>query len=151
MPQEPPAHKQLLNRKVRVYRLLRPEIVLSYGVGRCCAIPELHILSLAKFTPNCESWGGKLSDMNVWQEQPNSEQRLQDLRDRDLELSKIALGLQMRSRITSLENENESLRAMQGAWTMSRISKLYFSIPIIKSKIKALPRRIANLIKGPQL
>jgi len=88
--------------------------------------------------------------MNVWQEQPNSEQRLQELRDRDLEIAKIALGLQMRTRITNLENENASLRSMQGAWTMSRISRFYFTIPILRSKIRALPRRLVNLVKGLQ-
>jgi hypothetical protein len=88
--------------------------------------------------------------MNVWQEQPNSEQRLQELRDRDLEIAKIALGLQMRTRITALENENAALQSLRNVWSMSRISKLYFTIPIIRNKFRALPRRFINLIKGFQ-
>jgi hypothetical protein len=88
--------------------------------------------------------------MNVWQEQPNSEQRLQELRDRDLEIAKIALGLQMRTRITALENENAALQSLRNVWSMSRISKLYFTIPIIRNKLRALPRRAINLIKGFQ-
>jgi hypothetical protein len=88
--------------------------------------------------------------MNVWQEQPNSEQRLQELRDRDLEIAKIALGLQMRTRITALENENATLQNLRDAWSMSRISKLYFTIPIIRNRIRALPKRLKNLIKGFQ-
>ena len=88
--------------------------------------------------------------MNVWQEQPNSEQRLQELRDRDLEIAKIAVGLQMRTRITALENDNAALQSLRNVWSMSRISKLYFTIPIIRNKLRSLPRRAINLIKGFQ-
>jgi len=88
--------------------------------------------------------------MNVWQDEPNSEQRLQELRDRDLEIARVALGLQMRTRITTLENENTILQSLRDVWSMSRISKLYFTIPIIRNRLRVLPKRLKNLIKGFQ-
>jgi hypothetical protein len=81
------------------------------------------------------------SDEIVWQNLPEAEKRLQVLRDRDLEISKIAMGLQMRTRITSLEQENERLRSMEKVWAMSRIRKLYFSIPrLFRGLVKKLSR-----------
>jgi hypothetical protein len=77
----------------------------------------------------------------VWQNLPEAEKRLRALRDRDLEISKIAMGLQMRTRITSLEQENERLRSMEKVWAMSRIRKLYFSIPrLFRGLIRKLSR-----------
>jgi hypothetical protein len=77
----------------------------------------------------------------VWQNLPEAEKRLRALRDRDLEISKIAMGLQMRTRITSLEQENIRLRSMEKVWAMSRISKLYFSIPrLFRSLIRKISR-----------
>ena len=100
-----------------------------------------------KSKPTWDLSSSRLPIMIVWQEQPDPEKRLEELRNRDLELAKIALGLQMRSRITNLENENASLRAMQSAWTMSRVSRLYFTIPIIGSKIASIPRRLVSIIR----
>ncbi len=40
----------------------------------------------------------------------DQEERLQQLRERDLEIASIAQGLQMRTRISELENENKLLR-----------------------------------------
>jgi hypothetical protein len=80
-------------------------------------------------------------DEIVWQNLAEAEKRLQALRDRDLEISKIAMGLQMRTRITSLEQENERLRSMERVWAMSRIRKLYFSIPrLFRGLIRKLSR-----------
>jgi hypothetical protein len=80
-------------------------------------------------------------DEIVWQNLPEAEKRLQALRDRDLEISKIAMGLQMRTRITSLEQENERLRSMEKVWAMSKIRKLYFSIPrLFRGLIRKLSR-----------
>ena len=80
-------------------------------------------------------------DEIVWQKLPEAEKRLQVLRDRDLEISKIAMGLQMRTRITSLEQENERLRSMEKVWAMSKIRKLYFSIPrLFRGLIRKLSR-----------
>jgi hypothetical protein len=67
----------------------------------------------------------------VWQDLPGAEDRLEQLRDRDLELSQITLGLQMRTRITTLEQENAVLRSMEKTWSMSRVSRLYFTLPRI--------------------
>jgi hypothetical protein len=64
-----------------------------------------------------------------WHELPKAEDRLIELRKRDLEVSRIALGLQMRTRITTLEQENAILRSMRETWTLSRVSRLYFSLP----------------------
>jgi hypothetical protein len=66
-----------------------------------------------------------------WQELPDAEARLNELRDRDLEVSKIAIGLQMRTKITTLEQEISILRTMRETWTLSRVSRLYFSLPRI--------------------
>ena len=80
-------------------------------------------------------------DEIVWQNLAEAEKRLQALRDRDLEISKIAMGLQMRTRITSLEQENERLRSMEKVWAMSKIRKLYFSIPrLFRGLIRKLSR-----------
>jgi hypothetical protein len=63
---------------------------------------------------------------SVFQDNPNAEERLKELRNRDLELAKISLGLQMRTRISRLEHENRVFRKMEGAWILSRFSRLYF-------------------------
>jgi hypothetical protein len=77
----------------------------------------------------------------IWQESPNAEARLDDLRQRDLEISKISLGLQMRTRITTLEQENASLSTMRENWAMSRVSRLYFTFPTV---FRALLRKISR-------
>ncbi len=75
----------------------------------------------------------------TWQKLPDAEQRLSELRQRDLEIASIALGLQLRTKLTSLEQEVLILRSIEKSWSQSRISKLYFSIPRI---LRALLRRI---------
>ena len=68
------------------------------------------------------------NEPKVWQDLPNSEERLQQLRDRDIEISKLAIGLQMRTRITALENENAMFRNMEKTWKVSKLKKAFFSI-----------------------
>ena len=70
-----------------------------------------------------------------FQDIPDGEARLQDLRNRDLEIARLALGLQMRTRITNLENENRVLKSMEKTWSMSRVSALYFSLPKLMRKV----------------
>lgn len=73
-----------------------------------------------------------MSDKNLdidWVDFPDAEKRLELLRDRDFEVASIAKGLQMRSRITYLENENAQLRAMESVWLTNRTGRLYFMIP----------------------
>ena len=78
----------------------------------------------------------------TWQDLPDAQERLEKLRDRDLEISRIALGLQMRTRITSLEQENAVLRSMRENWTQSRVSRLYFSLPrLFRSIVKKFSRQ----------
>ena len=82
------------------------------------------------------------SSSNIsWQNLPDAEERLDALRGRDLEIARIAVGLQMRTRITALEQENAALRAMRESWILSRVSRLYFSLPrIVKALIKKISR-----------
>ena len=81
----------------------------------------------------------KLSQNLFWENTPDAEERLQELRTRDLEVAKIAHGLQMRTRITDLENEIAILRTIEKDWKLRRLSKLYFTAPRI---LRALLRRI---------
>jgi len=76
-----------------------------------------------------------------WKEFPDAESRLDALRARDLEVSEIAKGIQMRSRITNLELEIAQLRSMEGVWLTNRIGRLYFSIP---RRLLRLFRRIVS-------
>ena len=77
----------------------------------------------------------------TWQDIPDAESRLNQLREQDLEISKIALGLQMRTRITTLEQENAVLRTMRENWTLSRVSRLYFSLPrLVRVIVKKFSR-----------
>ena len=64
-----------------------------------------------------------------WKNFPDAEARLEQLRGRDLEVANIAMGLQMRARISQLENENAQLRAMESVWLTNRTGRLYFMIP----------------------
>ena len=64
-----------------------------------------------------------------WRDVQNGEERLKILRDRDLEVSSIAQGLYMRTRITNLELEVSELRALQDEWVGTRLSRLYLRIP----------------------
>ena len=82
----------------------------------------------------------KSLDIN-WKELPGAESRLEALRARDLEVSEIAQGIQMRSRITNLELEIAQLRSMEGVWLTNRIGRLYFSIP---RRLLRLFRRIVS-------
>jgi hypothetical protein len=70
-----------------------------------------------------------------WQDAPNAEERFQQLRDRDLELTNLALGLQMRTRITSLENDNAMLRQMEKTWKISKLRKVFLGIPDLIRRI----------------
>ena len=78
----------------------------------------------------------------TWQETKDANERLEELRKRDLEISRIAVGLQMRTAITKLENENAALRAMESTWTMSRLSRLYFTFPSLIGKFINRLRKI---------
>jgi len=74
-----------------------------------------------------------------WQDVPNAEERFKKLRDRDLELTNLALGLQMRTRITALEHENAMLRQMEKTWKISKLRKVFLRIPgFIRRIIKRL-------------
>lgn len=64
-----------------------------------------------------------------WQDVDEAELKLGSLRDRDLQVAAIAKGLNMRSRITQLEEEIAQLRSMEKAWITNRTGRLYFSIP----------------------
>ncbi len=70
-------------------------------------------------------WGKTVKHDN-WQDYPDGEERLSQLRARDLEIAKISLGLQMRTRISRLEHEVKLLRAMEDSWISSRMSRVYF-------------------------
>ncbi len=78
----------------------------------------------------------------TWQETKDAKERLEELRKRDLEISRIAVGLQMRTTITKLEQENQALRAMQSTWVMSRLSRLYFTFPGLIGKFINRLRKI---------
>ena len=80
------------------------------------------------------------NDINL-HEFPDAESRLEALRLRDLEVSEIAKGIQMRSRIINLEQEIAQLRAMEGVWLTNRIGRLYFMIP---RRMLGLFRRIVS-------
>jgi hypothetical protein len=62
-----------------------------------------------------------------WHENEDGEERLSQLRNRDLEITRISLGLQMRTRISRLEHEVKLLRQMEDSWILSRLSRVYFS------------------------
>jgi hypothetical protein len=70
-----------------------------------------------------------------WQDVPNAEERFQQLRDRDLELTNLALGLQMRTRITALEHENAMFRQIEKTWKISKLRKLFLRIPDLIRRI----------------
>lgn len=75
------------------------------------------------------------NEPKVWQDLPNSEERLQQLRDRDIEISKLAIGLQMRTRITALENENAMFRNMEKTWKVSKLKKAYLSFSNLMRRV----------------
>jgi hypothetical protein len=64
----------------------------------------------------------------TWQDTQNAEERFQQLRDRDLEVTQVALGLQMRTRITALEHENSMFRSMENTWRISKLRKAFLSV-----------------------
>ena len=70
-----------------------------------------------------------------WQDVPNAEERLQQLRDRDLELTNVALGLQMRTRITALEDENAMFRKLENTWKVSKLRKAFLSVSSLIRRI----------------
>jgi hypothetical protein len=74
-------------------------------------------------------------NIHQWRDDLSGEERLENLRTRDLEVSKIAMGLQMRTRISYLEHENRILREMESAWILSRLSRLYFKVSRLMAKI----------------
>jgi hypothetical protein len=75
-----------------------------------------------------------------WTDQIDAEERLSQLRQRDLEISRISLGLQMRTRISRLEHEIKLLRKMEDAWILSRFSRFYFFLT-------RLPRSLWSIIQ----
>ena len=64
-----------------------------------------------------------------WSEVSDGEARLEELRVRDVEVANLAMGLQMRTRITNLEAEVAYLRSMERIWLGNRLSRLYFLAP----------------------
>ena len=58
-----------------------------------------------------------------WQDLPDAEERLGQLRVRDEEISKICKTAQYESRIEALERENELLRALQETWISQELNR----------------------------
>jgi len=76
-----------------------------------------------------------------WQKTPDAEERLENLRARDVEIASLAINFQMRSRINDLEREVTLLKSMQNAWILSRFSRLYFKITrVIRRVLNRVPR-----------
>jgi hypothetical protein len=71
------------------------------------------------------------------------EERLESLRMRDLEVASISMGIQMRSRISRLEEENEILRAALVACTEENDARLATLSWKITSPLRYL-RRLIN-------
>jgi len=76
-----------------------------------------------------------------WAEFPDANARFEELRQRDVEIVKISQGLQMRTKITKLENELAQLRALEKRWVGNRLSRLYYLVP---RKLIALLRRVTR-------
>ncbi len=74
-----------------------------------------------------------------WDDVADGESRLEDLRARDVEIANLAMGLQMRTRITKLEAEVAQLRSMERIWLGNRLSRLYFLAP--RALIRLFKRR----------
>jgi hypothetical protein len=75
-------------------------------------------------------------EIKVWQSNPNAEERLEELRKRDLEVARIAQGLQMRTTISNLEHQIKMLRSMEDSWKLSRLSKIFFKLSRLFSVIR---------------
>jgi hypothetical protein len=58
-----------------------------------------------------------------WQDIPDAEERLRQLRVRDEEFSIISKTAQYESRIEALEKENELLRALQETWITQELNR----------------------------
>jgi hypothetical protein len=58
-----------------------------------------------------------------WQDIPDAEKRLRQLRVRDEEFSIISKTAQYESRIEALEKENELLRALQETWITQELNR----------------------------
>ena len=58
-----------------------------------------------------------------WQDLPDAEERLRQLKVRDEEFSKISKTAQYESRIEALEKENELLRALQETWISQELNR----------------------------
>ena len=58
-----------------------------------------------------------------WQDVPDAEERLRQLRVRDEEFSIISKTAQYESRIEALEKENELLRALQENWISQELNR----------------------------
>ena len=58
-----------------------------------------------------------------WQDIPDAEERLRQLRVRDEEFSIISKNAQYESRIEALEKENELLRALQETWITQELNR----------------------------
>ena len=63
------------------------------------------------------------NDSINWQDIPDAEERLRQLRVRDEEFSIISKTAQYESRIEALEKENELLRAMQETWITQELNR----------------------------
>jgi hypothetical protein len=58
-----------------------------------------------------------------WQDLPDAEERLRQLKARDEEVSMISISAQYESRIDALEREIELLRAMQETWISQELNR----------------------------
>jgi len=58
-----------------------------------------------------------------WQDIPDAEERLRQLRVRDEEFSNISKTAQYESRIEALEKENALLRALQETWITQELNR----------------------------
>jgi len=87
----------------------------------------------------------------------DQEERLKQLRERDLEIASIAQGLQMRTRIIELENENKLLRTALAtsnerlsatiktfSWKITKPLRFVRRISIRRPTIKQDPPRAAS-------
>jgi hypothetical protein len=63
------------------------------------------------------------SGIMKWQDLPDAEERLLQLKVRDDEISMISISAQYESRIEALEREIELLRAMQETWISQELNR----------------------------
>lgn len=73
-------------------------------------------------------------------ELPDAEERMNDLRARDMEIASLSTNFQMRSRINSLEREVSVLTSIHDTWVLTRFNRLYFNL----TRLAKLTRRILS-------